>query len=263
LPAKKENLNNHYMERDDQTIHDPRYRPELQNQQAVRETNTIRIIGILLFLISIGIAIFGFIKSNESLSFYSFLKEFYANLSAELASIAITVLLIDYLNERRENRNLRGLLKREMGSEDNGIALRAVVELRAHGWLLDGSVKNAYLRRANLYRADLYNASMENCYLHKANLKRAFLEGADLSGADLTQADLTGATFDNSNLEGADLTDAILESTQFIGANLLNAKLQETRLASLASLEKSIMPNGEIYEDWLRNRTDNKRQDDT
>ncbi len=246
------------MESDDRTVHDPQFRPELQNRQAVRETNTIRIIGILLFLVSVGIAILGFIQSNENLSFYAFIKEFYANISAELASIAVTVLLIDYLNERRENRNLRGLLKREMGSEDNGIALRAVVELRAHGWLLDGSVKGAYLRRANLYRADLYKAGMEDCYLHGANLKHAFLGEADLSGADLTQADLTGATFDSANLEGADLTGARLESTRFIRTNLLNARVSDTQLASVASFGKSIMPDGEIYEDRRKHMKENE-----
>jgi len=37
-----------------------------------------------------------------------------------------------------------------MGSTDNGIALRAVRELRAHGWLEDESLRGADIIGANL-----------------------------------------------------------------------------------------------------------------
>jgi hypothetical protein len=60
--------------------------------------------------------------------------DFYANVATTLVGITIVVLTIDLLNERRAEQQLKAQLIREMGSTDNGIALRAVRELRAHRW---------------------------------------------------------------------------------------------------------------------------------
>lgn len=234
---------------------DPNYRSELQKQQSVSNTKIVRIVGLVLLLSSIVVGVFGFFSSNHNnLTFWKFVEDFYANVSTELASIAITVLIIDSFNERRQTTDLRGRLLREMGSEDNGFALRAVVELRAYGWLTNGSLKNAYLRRANLYRANLLEASLPKCYLRKANLELAYLGYADLREADLVEADLTRATFENSNLESADLTGAKLKSTKFIKTNLLNAKFAEEEIHLVESFEGSVMPNGDPYEVWREKR---------
>src|SRR6266511_1360515 len=87
----------------------------------------------------------------------------YANFATTLIGIAIAVFTIDKANERRAEQQLKAQLIREMGSTDNGIALRAARELQAHGsdddnWLTDGSLKGAYLIRANLHDASLSDA---------------------------------------------------------------------------------------------------------
>ena len=128
-------------------------------------------------------------------------EDFYANISASLVTITITVLTIDWLNERRADQQLKAQLIREMGSTDNGIALRAVRELRAHGWLEDGSLRGAYLFRANLQNAELRLADLRGSNLHAANLQEANLYGADLRDADLLDIDLRGAYLSHVNLK--------------------------------------------------------------
>jgi hypothetical protein len=201
-------------------------------------------IGIFLLLISI---LIGFLNLYpENWEFADVIKDYYANVSTELIGIAITVLLIDALYEYRQNLQLKEQLIREMRSPDNGIALRAVEELRAHKWLFDGSLKGASLRKANLAGCNMKEAKLDGADFTGANLKNASfreasmelvtlsganLEGAFLRGAKLYQAGVSGAILKNAiltsaDLEGADFSGAIFNSaTQWPdGFNSLNAK---------------------------------------
>jgi hypothetical protein len=74
----------------------------------------------------------------------------------------------------------------------------------------------ANLRRANLHGADLHGADLHGAYLRWANLSGANLSGADLSGADLSGADLSGADLSRANLSGADLRWANLHGAKNI-----------------------------------------------
>ena len=56
-----------------------------------------------------------------------------ANAFTELISILVTVLVIEWLNERRSQRELKAQLIREMGSTSKGIAVRMARELRKYG----------------------------------------------------------------------------------------------------------------------------------
>ena len=179
------------------------------------------IVGSILLLAGI---LVGFLHLYpENWIFADVIKDFYANASTELVGIAISVLLIDTLYEYRQKMQLKKQLIREMRSPDNGIARRAVEELRAHEWLFDGSLKKAPLKRANLAggnlkraildRADfrganLRNASFRNASMEAVILSGANLEGALLRGAKLYRAVLSGAILKNANLISADLEDA-------------------------------------------------------
>jgi hypothetical protein len=123
--------------------------------------------------------------------------DFYANVAASLVTITIAVLTIDWLNERRAERQLKAQLIREMGSTDNGIAVRAANELRAHRWLQNGSLR----------RVDIWFANLE-----EANLCYADLRGVNLAGDNLQEAKLAGATLQWANLDGANLQGADLLS---------------------------------------------------
>lgn len=68
------------------------------------------------------------------------------NATTELASIAITILVVDRLYQHRETEREKKQLILQMGSPDNGFALEAVRALRAREWLQKGAAKNAILR---------------------------------------------------------------------------------------------------------------------
>jgi uncharacterized protein YjbI with pentapeptide repeats len=132
--------------------------------------------------------------------------------------------------------------------------------------------------------ADLRGADLRGAFLRYACLG-GLTTGANLAGADLRSADLTGADLRNAILRGADLSDAILSGpadisrgqTDLSGADLTSANLSGVRgippkvqgvgnppevqgvtdadiHAQTAFLQLATMPNGQKYEDWLKDR---------
>ncbi len=109
----------------------------------------------------------------------------------EAVGIGFTVLLIDRSNRRREKASKEQAAKerliRQIRSTDNGIALQAVEELWAKGWLQDGTLRGITMSRSNLQNADLRGADLQNV---KMSGRRG---GVNLSGAGLKGAKLKGA----------------------------------------------------------------------
>jgi uncharacterized protein YjbI with pentapeptide repeats len=97
------------------------------------------------------------------------------------------------------------------------------------------------LTLTNLKGATLENAVLNETWLGVADLTNADLTGADLKGAYLKDANLTGADLTGANLTNADLTNAVgLTSEELV---------QQTHF-----LKGATMPNGQKYEDWLKDR---------
>jgi hypothetical protein len=113
---------------------------------------------------------------------------------------------------------------------------------------LDGDRKGAVLRF--LREADLIKKgrpvirSLSGADLREANLEGSVLEDTALDGVVLRKAVLRRA-----NLTGADLKDADLT-----GANLSGAIVTKEQLEAAKSLEGATMPNGQKYEDWLKDK---------
>jgi hypothetical protein len=169
------------------------------------------IVGTLLLILAVYIGIRGFLfLYSGGFSYQQLTSDFYANVSTELASIAITVLIIDVINQRRIKQQELADLKWQMGSRDNVLALEAVRKLRGKKWLIDGTLKGLDIRGANLTGAKLFRANLEG-----ANLERVKLHGAFLKQA-----------------------------------NLRNAKVTIEQLATVENLEGAIMPDGRKYEEW-------------
>jgi uncharacterized protein YjbI with pentapeptide repeats len=196
------------------------------------------------------------------------IADFYANVSVDCLSIAFAILVIDRLNERRAERELKAQLIREMRGSDKGFALRAIEELRAHGWMRDGSMRGANLIEANLQDAELHYAELQKSRLNNANLQGTVLQGANLQeagiraanlyGADLTRANLqrvnfTGANLENAYLYGANCSNVLFMSASLKGAHLAMANLSGSILlqhhfVTLHDLMGARMPSGMIYD---------------
>jgi uncharacterized protein YjbI with pentapeptide repeats len=196
---------------------------------------TVNRVGLLLLTLAIVSGVGGYLHQYpEGLDLSALVADFYANVSTELTSIAVTVLIIDALNRRRDRmqheRSEREQLMRALGSSVNEVARRAAEELRARGWLTDGSLQGADLRIANLEGAKLWKADLQGANLQWAKLKGANLNGSILVGANLTQANLQAARLGGADLRGAALFEARLYRVNFSGALLCDADLRRAHL---------------------------------
>ncbi|HEX2906781.1 MAG TPA: pentapeptide repeat-containing protein, partial [Phototrophicaceae bacterium] len=182
-------------------------------------------IGVGMLLLAALVVILGAISEHRGFDVLHFFKrlyaDFYANVGTELASIAITVLIIDRLNQHRAEQRQRTSLVLQMGSPDNGFAVEAVRILTAQGWLNNGLLRGVNLSRANLEGAHLQKVDLTGAHLALANLHKTKLTGANLSGAYLQGANLEGATLCGARLTGANLNDANLRGVHFDAETLL------------------------------------------
>lgn len=149
------------------------------------------------------------------------------NFGTGMGGSLVTFILIDLLIGSRERQEAdqqeKARLIRQMHSRESGLALVAVEELRAHGWLLDGSLRGANLVNANLQAGYLRYASLRETNFHRANLQKTRLGKTDLRGANLEEAILLDADLDESRLQ-----DARVSLAQLAQANRLrNASMRE------------------------------------
>jgi uncharacterized protein YjbI with pentapeptide repeats len=228
---------------------------------------TAQTVAYVLLALALLTGVGGYIQQHPgSFDLSAFVADFYANISAEFASIAITVLIIDGLNRRRDARSAeetqRSQLLRQLGSNINDVARRAAEELRAQGWLTDGTLQSADLRVAHLEDAKLWDADLQGANLQWAKLKRANLNGSGLSGAVLTQANLQAARLRGADLRGASLLEAKLYRVDFHdamldeadlrgahleGASLINASLRGARMDGAIMDELTRLPDGSAW----------------
>jgi uncharacterized protein YjbI with pentapeptide repeats len=173
--------------------------------------------------------------------------------------------------------DLSGAYQREAslsGADLSGTDLAAAYLFAAD--LSEANLIGTNLRGANLVGANLVGAHLGSAVLSGANLSGADLRGArlrmaDLSGADLSGAFLNEAVLSSSNLVRAslfraNLKGAYLSAAYLGGANLREADLREADLMGAIeitneklkqeakSLQGATMPNGQKYEDWLKNK---------
>jgi Pentapeptide repeats (8 copies) len=85
------------------------------------------------------------------------------------------------------------------------------------------------------------------------------LREASLLGADLREANLQGASFSEANLYRANLLSADLQGAVLLEADLreailLEAEVTDQQLADAQSLQGANMPDGQKYEDWLKDK---------
>lgn len=184
-----------------------------------QELDSTERIGIVLAITAVAVAVIGFLNQHAGLNLGTLMSQliadFYANVSAEMGGIVITVLILDRLAQRREakreEQRRKEALIAQLGSRVRDVPVGAAEELRRYGWLEDGSLRNARLHGANMEGIDLWKADLGGANLFSANLRGANLSWSDLEGAGLRGADLRGVDFYSANLRNADLHDAVFD----------------------------------------------------
>ena len=195
-----------------------------------------------------------------------------------------------YLKDRRitGDPNLEGINLRGANLREADLRSANLSEADLSGAdLSEADLRWAYLYDAKLYRADLRGADLSGANINDGlppddlvNVSKADTSVVSLQGADLTQADLSGADLSSADLSGAkqllsgadlsgvDLSNADLKSAvlpprglpdvDLSGADLRGADtlfITPKKLAQQAkSLEGATMPNGQKYEEWLKDK---------
>ena len=121
---------------------------------------SIRNVGIISLIIGLVLLFFAFYPENYFLG--KFIHNIYASLSCEFTSIAITILLINYLYDKKAEDSNKKRLLRELGSEDKGFTSRALKEIKELGYLTDGTLNGLDLTNANLAGLDFTGADLKN-----------------------------------------------------------------------------------------------------
>jgi uncharacterized protein YjbI with pentapeptide repeats len=191
---------------------------------------------------------------------------------------ARTLVVLETLGSDRKNRVLRFLEETELiqaGPEGRppivSLKYAALRDFKLKGkQLLRGTdLTQARLNGADLSAAHLEGTDLSGAHLGAADLRGAYLRDGKLGGAYLYGTDLRGA-----DLRGADLSDAEgrfesgarmvrtrLDGAYLDGADLTNARVSEEQLLrETESLEDATMPNGQRYEQWLKEEEDREKK---
>jgi uncharacterized protein YjbI with pentapeptide repeats len=208
-----------------------------------KKGNLITTVGIVFLVVGISLVFLN--KYPDNWKFSSFIKEYYANLSCELISIAITILLIDYLYEKKEKGATKKRLLRELGSEDRGFTSRALKELKELGSLTDGSLIGLDLSKANLSGLDFSNANLskvnfENALLNGTVFKSANLDGTILNGAEMREANLENCSFTNTKMKKCNLYGALLNNSKITNVDLMKSNLELSELIDVIIIDTKL-----------------------
>jgi len=169
--------------------------------------------------------------------------DYWMNLLTEGIGIAITVLIIDRLNEYREEQRLKRRLIREAGGDANELAKAAIDWMRAEGWARG---ENSLLKGAHLFAANLCGANLGNLNLSSVNLELARLTECNLQLANLNNAKMVSASLENAQLGNADLRNATLAFANLERANVQGANLQKTNM-QYANLQHAQLGKADLH----------------
>lgn len=204
----------------------------------------LRVTTILVFLYLAGWAIwldFAYPENSQwfliNNQFGKLLASGLISVAPELAGIVIGVLSIDYLNERRQDKQLLEQLILQMSSRHNDVTETAVAVLKTKNWLSDGSLVGAHLAGSNLSEIRLSNVILRN---------------SDIRYANLTKTDLHGATLNNADFSSANLSEALLFDAVMIKANLSKTNLNKTVLSN-ANMKKANLNKADLNGAFLLN----------
>lgn len=193
-----------------------------------------QVLGLLVFIV-VATSLWSAVV-NPSGYDAAWLSGWLQNFSTEMSGAIATFLLFELILGGRQRRTEaeraqaadKERLIRALGSKLMEDSIRAADDLRAKGWLKDGTLREVELTYAVLNDVyfgdvDFRNANLRDSSLVGAHLRGALLEFCQLERCDLTGAKLRGAKLHRANLLGAVLIDAECYYTNFSSAKLTNA----------------------------------------
>jgi uncharacterized protein YjbI with pentapeptide repeats len=102
-----------------------------------------------------------------------------------------------------------------------------------------------------LYRANLSYATLSDAHLAYADLTEVTATGSNFSGADLIGANLTRVDLSHADLSHANLSSVFKYTENGSSRQLVtNEELEH----QASSLEGTIMPNRQTFEDWIKDK---------
>ena len=217
----------------------------------LRQLHPVTLVAIFLLVLSIFIAVDGYFTIHSTVDLLAIVTDFYANISAELGSIAVTVIIIDQLNRRRDREERKLALFRQAKSRSNDFAVDALDQIQQEDWweeLLEHYPSANKNYRIDLSRVQwaggvmLREANLQQALLLQANLQEAFLEGAILEKADLWSANLQ-----QTKLTGANLQQTLLRNANLHGANLARVNLAGAEIHESTKFDnRTVLPDANI-----------------
>ena len=211
--------------------------------------------------------------------------EWLKNLGPESVGIGVTILLIDFAVRKRDERNAKAQLTRDLLSSSNDFALRAINELKDNGWfesvltenkhkLIDVrwqgcnlrgvKLQNVYLTEAHMQKSRLEEAQVVgawliNCQLQSSSLRRARIEktniySTDFQAAILWEATLRGIGFSQCLFQDANLIETDLRDSHLVQVDLRRAKMQRARLQR-AKIDHSNLEDADLSGAYLHATT--------
>lgn len=176
--------------------------------------------------------------------------DFYANGASELISIALTVLFIDALNERRQNLITKEELLRDMEGKYNDLACRAVRELRSKKW--HKRIKNRTFDLANLQGVDEF----KDFTIKKSSFKGTMFDHGYIKNSKFYSCSFQGVSFEDCDIEDTTFKDSVFaaEPPPFANARLSGVDFTGCQNVTTNELEKAqsayniTLPDGTFLE---------------
>ena len=228
----------------------------VRDQKKIQKPNPnwVRVVAVVLLALSVGMGVAG-VHRRASIGpnwFAVAADDLYANLATSLFSIAITVLLIDALAERRAAAQEKTRILEQLRSQSNDFALEALRLARVKGWTDDGAMITIDVSSANLAHADLSKVYLSQADLSNANFAGANFYCAKLNGIWATSADFTEANFWNADLTRGKFWRAKFVRAQLRGATLIRAHAREADFTN-ALLYEADLSDAELFTAVFRN----------
>jgi uncharacterized protein YjbI with pentapeptide repeats len=174
--------------------------------------------------------------------------------SLSTAARARTLTLLSRLDGRRKRSVLQFLSEAQLLRTDRSRA-------RTDSHRKYGRFGTVVLEQADLSDAQLFLMILDGAYLWWTNMQRADLRGTHLTDAELGYADLREADLRRADLRGAKLRIADLRGADLRDADLTDAQVTQKQLDAVESLTGATMPNGQKYEDWIKDREGRKEDE--